>query len=174
MYARVENGQVKEVGRCPQNTERTSNFILLDDNDKKLQGWYKVVDDNVEIKAWQKYINSTYELVNDEVVETKVISTMSLDDYKSNKYNQIKTEGSNFILAKYNQLQQTSALAGFYTEAENLEIVTFCKKYFDIIRSTKAPIMNATTYEEVDLVYFMKNTYAENMLTVISTKFWGE
>jgi hypothetical protein len=172
-YAKIENGNVVKVGVCPQNTERTSNFRLLSDEEKKTQGWYKVTDFVYDLKPWESFGTSTYELVNDEVIETKVINTMSLDDYKSNKYNQIKTEGSNFILSKYNQLQQTSALAGFYSEAENTEIVTFCKKYFDIIRSTKEPIMNATTYEEVDLVYFIKNTYAEDM-TIISTKFWGE
>jgi len=147
--------------------------------DKKNILPYKVNYVDVEIGTTTNVIEGITTNV-DNVTETKIRWTpkpLTLDEYKLEKYNQLKKEGSDYILGTYSLPQQTSAIAGFYTPAENEAIITFAKKYFNIIRSTKIAIEACTTKSEVDAVYFRKAVFAPNdtlMITPVSYIFWGE
>jgi hypothetical protein len=149
VYAYIKNGQIVSVGKCPENTERVSNFRLLDDEDKKLHGWYKVIDDVVQIEEWQSFGQSTYELIDGEVYETKVVNSISLDEYKTKKYNELAMGTKNYVMSITPEYKQLSALAGNYPVEECDQIKAFAKLHVDAVRALKPQILNATTYEEV-------------------------
>lgn len=153
VYAKVENGQIIQVGACPQNTERTSNFILLDDEEKKLQGWYKVIEDDYELKEWQTYNNSIYTLGGDNrVYETKSVNTMTLDDYKAKKYSELAINTKIYVMSITPEYKQLSALAGNYPVEECDKIKAFGKAHVDLVRASKVLIFGATSYEQVQAV----------------------
>ena len=91
-------------------------------------------------------------VLEDEVIETKIelFTVPTLQEYKENKYSEVKSIGSMFILETYSQLQQLSAYAGFYSDEENEAIRSFCKTNFDKIRLLGISIRESTTKEEVD------------------------
>lgn len=148
MYAKILNGNVVFTGACPQNTERTSNFRLLDDEEKKLQGWYKVIEDNTQINEWQNY-TSEYSFYNNEVHETKIINNISLDDYKAKKYSELANNTKNYVMSITPEYKQLSALAGNYPVEECDKIKAFGKAHVDLVRASKALIFSATSYEQV-------------------------
>ncbi len=148
-YAKVENGQIVKVGQCPQNTDRTSNFILLDDEEKKTQGWYKVIEDNSTIEEWEILVQSNYELINNDVYETKVMTSISLNDYKAKKYEILKNNTKIYVMSITPEYKQLSALAGNYPVEECNKIKAFGKAHVDAVRLSKSLLDLATTYEEV-------------------------
>lgn len=152
MYAKIENGNVVKVGVCPQNTERTSNFYLLSDEEKKLQGWYKVVEDNITLKEWQSLGESTYEIINGEVYETKQIISMTLDNYKVMKYTQLANNTKIYVMSITPEYKQLSAIVGNYPQEECDKIKAFGKAHVDLVRATKALIFSATSYEQVEAI----------------------
>jgi hypothetical protein len=92
-------------------------------------------------------------VVGDKLVVKNIIQYYkepTLDEYKEQKYDLIKMQGSGFILQKYSLPQQSSAALGFYPEEENQEIITFCKTNFDKIRTLGVQIRAANSKEEVD------------------------
>ena len=44
IYAKVEGDEVIKIGSCPIVTNTTSNFHLMTDEEKALQGWFPVED----------------------------------------------------------------------------------------------------------------------------------
>lgn len=106
----------------------------------------------IDIEDTETLPENTFEILENKVISTKYkhIHIPTLEEYKEQKYSQIKGEGSMFILDKYSQLQQTSALAGFYPLGENEEIILFCKTNFDKIRALGVQIRVSTTKEEID------------------------
>lgn len=64
VYANIINGEIVEVGSCPANTRKTSNFRLLDDEEKKKEGWYLVSPDLTILNAWQRIESRDYTLTN--------------------------------------------------------------------------------------------------------------
>ncbi len=152
VYAKVENGQIVEVGQCPRNTELTSNFYLLDDTEKKLQNWFKIIEDIVSTNEWEFLGQSTYEFRDNEVYETKVINTISLDEYKTKVYSDVANNTKNYVMSITPDYKQLSALAGNYPIEECDKIKAFAKKHVDEVRALKILIFNASTYEEVRLL----------------------
>lgn len=92
VYAKIVDGKVTETGPCPINTDITSNFRLLSNEDKKKQGWYKVIENPISKKPWE-IIESTdyiYDSISDNVTLKETISDIPIEDFKKTKIEQIK------------------------------------------------------------------------------------
>jgi len=78
---------------------------------------------------------------------------LTLQEYKLQVYEEIKFDGRNKILETFSLEQQMSAVAGFYSVEENESIKTYCKTAFDLIRSKKDLLMEATKKNQCDAIY---------------------
>jgi hypothetical protein len=174
VFAKINNGQIEKTGTLYELLPNVSNPQNFSEIELKELGIYKVVDDTTTIFPWQRVINTEIVFNNDVVNEVKTIEDIPLDEFKNIKYNQIKETGKRFILDKYSIEKQTSALAGFYPPEEAQAILDFTKLYFGKIRLAKDAVYNATTYEEVNAVYFKKDIIDETTLEIINTVFWGD
>jgi len=122
--------------------------------------WKKVTEDTTQVKSWQKVISS-YALVNGEPIETKNIVDDDLADFKIRKYTQLAEDANRYISELYPLYKQLSALAKFYSPAENQAILDGVKGYFDIMQTVKTDLFAATTHAVVNDIYFRKNTALE-------------
>ncbi len=105
-----------------------------------------------------------------EIIE--VVKT--LEELKTERLTQLSNEVHTFVLDKYPYYKQLSALNGTYDEATNTEIKSWCDTEVKRAQSVKEAINQASTVEELELIYYIKYIYDENDLELIETKFWGE
>lgn len=82
-YCLIKNGIIIEgPTSLPENTENVSNFYLLSDQELKSYGWlpYRTIDniqENQNIVENQILVQSVIDILDDEVVETKIYRNMT-------------------------------------------------------------------------------------------------
>jgi len=152
VYAKVEDGEVVKTGDVPKNTNITSNFYLFSDEEKKTQGWYNIISDNSILKSWESQDGSTYEYSSetDTVVESKIVNTMTLTEFKVFKLKEINRNTQDYVYSKTPNYKQMSALAGTYSTEENDKIINLGKGTVIAYDVLKDEILAMTTLEEVD------------------------
>ena len=147
-----KNGEISHIGNCPTSIKNVSGFINSSDEFKASHGWYPVVEDDPTLKEYESKELIGYAKVNNNIIGTPVIKSMTLEEYKVWKYNQIQYSASEQVNQKYTPDQKSSLNAGFYpTEIEAI-IRADIKKYFDAVYEKKIIIESATTMEEVELI----------------------
>jgi len=176
VYVKIKDGQVEEKGTLYKLLPKISNPIGLNDEELKGMNVYKPIPDARQLKNWEslKAVNYIYNSTDNVVNEVKMIDISDLETFKEKKYKQIKGEISSFILAKCPYYKQLSALAGIYDETTNTEITEYCRKYVHMALDIKNTITNATSYDEVDNVFFRKVEHDEDTMEIISETFWGD
>lgn len=182
-YIKIKDGKVENKGTLYKLIPEVSNPLGFTDEELKARGIYKPINDTNVIKSWQvlKSTDYIYNKNDDIVEEVKTVEELSLEEFKVKKYNQLKVEGTAFIYSNYSEGQQTSALLtlidvtkAVYSLEEAEGIRNFCTKYHGIIKLTGLAIESATTYEEVETVFFRKQEIDDETMEVISDIFWGD
>lgn len=159
-WALVKDGEVYNVGYLPRK------FLGIPEPQLKQNGWHKIVPDTTKVKPWQTSTsNYNYDSVADEVTETKVIVDIPLADWKTQKYNQLKEEVLQYVYSITPPYKQTSALLALldpinaaYTQEEATQIRDFATQYTLLARQIESDIQAMLTHQEVNDVYFRKNT----------------
>ena len=147
IYAQITNGTITKIGSCPLNTQTTSNFNKLPDEEKKKQGWYKIKIDDTETFDWQK-IKREYEYNpdTDEVKEIKIITNIELEEYKNKKIEELKK----YMQPKFPETyKQINSILGEYIEEKNTEIKQKITTNREHINNYEQQIITCTTHEEV-------------------------
>lgn len=166
-WAKVVDNEVYNVGYLPRK------FRGIPEPQLKENGWYRIEEDSTVVEPWQGSSSEySYNQTEDKVTETKIITDISLDDWKAKKYAQYSKEAESYITNQYPLTVQLSAREGWYGEAKKVEILDWVKTHFDIILQLKQDVFNATTYEEVRDMYFRKNFAAEGEPD--DWKLWGQ
>lgn len=115
-----------------------------------------------EIAAYnlEKYVKPV------EVIE------LTLAELIEKKIEESSKECQAYIYSVYPLYKQTSALGGVYSEAENTEIITWCKTKVQNFIAWKTHLATLLTKEEVEACNWRTVTYDEETLEVLSETFW--
>ena len=107
------------------STRLTSNFYLLNHEDKLSLGW---------------------ELVEEVVIPP---TEQSLQDYKTTCISSIKNEASNFLFSKYPPYKQINAALGIYDAAKTQEIVDEINRVRLLVENAESQTESAETKQDV-------------------------
>lgn len=102
-YCLIKNGIIIEgPTSLPENTENVSNFYLLSDQELKSYGWlpYTLVDNQLENQILE---NSNIEILENEVIETKIYRDMTLIEIENRETNILNRKWKN-VRTKRNRL----------------------------------------------------------------------
>lgn len=160
-YAKIKNGQVVDVAdKLPINTKITSNFYLLPEEERKLQGWYDVKNIKTISNNWQTLSNfeCTYDSQTDEVVDSTIVNTISLEEFKAFKIEAIKNNTKTYVLSFYPDYVQINILRGKYDKEFTDKADAFIDSHTDGARALIQQVQECATYEEVDVI---ENIYKE-------------
>lgn len=104
-YCLIKNNQIIDGPRTlPKNNENVSNFNILKDEELKLYGWlpYYLVDNKLNN---QILVETTIEILENQVIETKIYRDMTQDELKekedkliSDKWNSIRNKRNRLLI----------------------------------------------------------------------------
>ena len=113
MYWIIKDGNIELIRQLP----RTMWNISLPENPTNEQlktiDIYPVVWNSQPLEEWQTYWNPTYELVDDEIIETKEAVDEPLEEYKTKKTKQMSDKCKADILAKHSEIDQLNNIREF-------------------------------------------------------------
>jgi hypothetical protein len=98
----------------------------------------------------------------------------TIEEVRERKLKEITNQAHEYIINKYPYYKQLSALNGTYDETTATEIKTWCDAEVKRAISAKEAVKVATTVEEIEAVYYMKDVWNEDLTEKIDTTFWGE
>ena len=133
------------------------------------------------ILPYRKEYSENQEDVGLVIGETEVVETFykapvpvkTFDELKSEKKDSIRLECQNDIYSIYSKEKQLSAALDVYDSVKKSEIKDFVKGKVNICNLAETAIEDATTIEEVDVIYFKKYNFDDDM-NPIETIYWGE
>lgn len=174
VYIKVEEGEITKVGTLYILLPKLSNPVNLSEEELKDLGVYKPISDLTVKNPWQIFEGNNYSFDGDNITETTNYSNMSLEEFKELKYRQLSKEVHDYVTGKYPYYKQLSALNGTYDEETCNEIKSYCDAEVKRALTIKTAISDATSYEDVDAVYYRLVEYDEETLEIISETFWGD
>lgn len=134
LYARVEYGNVIETrAELPRSTETISNFYLLPESQRRMNGWYTVTEDTRTCPEFYTEAVS-YSMVAGDVVQTKTFTAIPLNEAKAALLQRVKSKASKEILDTVPQFKQINAALGIYSPevtASIKDIITQHKTWAD-------------------------------------------
>ena len=153
-YGYVEEG--KEIvfkSELPKSFKNISGFNNMSDEKAKEHGWYVVDEVASDKNDWQKITSKIYEVDPDDVIRpVYVVEDVSLEDYKTRKISQLKSEIEQQTLEQFPIFKQLSASFGHYNATKINTIKNGTKAAIDLVDLKEAEILDATSYEEVEQV----------------------
>lgn len=102
-YCLIKNGAIIDGPTfLPENAENVSNFYLLSDQELKSYGWlpYTLVDNQLENQILE---NTNIEILENEVIETKIYRDMTLIEIENRETNILNRKWKN-VRTKRNRL----------------------------------------------------------------------
>ena len=169
MYAIVKNWEIQEFLRTiPSSTATISGLDRLSDVELLSLWYYKVIGASQPLKEWQNYWQPSYKIGDDNVIETKEIVDMSLEDYKIKKINNASQACQSNILKEFSEIDQLNLLKesmrrqyvlNMWWEVNNERVQYLLQSDQRIedrrseYKVIKESIQNANSYEEVQSIY---------------------
>ena len=149
-YAKIIDEEVKII---------TTATVIPDEGLVK-KGLLKIVDVKPSVKAWESIVKDGYDVGDEVSVKYKVLAK-SLDDYKQERINDLKTYIGQKFPASYKQI---NALLGEYSDEKCASIKSEVAEWRAYIDSFEAQLLDCESCEEVAKVDFLTEEDKEELL----------